>query len=708
MTSHIRIFFCFLFIIGATISFSFPEFPGESLETNIAEMEVDWDEDRPAFKAGNLLAAYMTDASGEMVGLYQLYRDNVNRTIVMQVVNSDEEKGVVRYEGQGWRVEDRFEQLAPRMLRIRRTWLNLTTKEQRIILSCEVHRQEKIDFFMIPGITYNGNQRWPSARFQGLSAPMNDLEVSESLSRDQWIFPGDWSSIPACTITEGSGKVVGLYADPKDAGESSSSLERTKSGMIQRLWWPRQNQPFRITGSGRYVQGPWENEFLWPGDSCSREFYIVIGKAPHPRMGYSVVLDEAWKQFEHNVPIRFPAKKIWDLGIRYAKESLWTENNRFKGFYFSLEPKDGTFVQTSWPWRFEIGFVGQAAALGAFMIQDYLWNENENSWEHGKKALDFWAENGRFPNGLFYTRFDDKLAWEEEPRLSTRNLGDGAYFYLLASELAEKAGRPQPLWRKMGLEACDFFCKNVLPDGTFGKYWTASGVLDNPHGTIGAYVLPAMIKAYRMTGKKLYLTTAEKAFRAYADCDLEAVCLTAGAIDQDTIDKETGLPLLTAALDLYEITENKYFLEKAEKAAYYLATWQYHYSINFPEGTPAAALDYDAFGGTSITVGGGGADQGGAVIALGWLRLYEITGKDIWLRRARATWGHTTTGISDGTLILNGKLLPAGSQYEGFIHSKGRRGYSSRLGYGTEWLCAWCTAFRLWTIQHWPDWTDLK
>ncbi len=710
-----------LFFLGSSLAvfigltFLSPPARSEAYDSSCAgdsqpddEVVLDWIDGLPTFVVAGRPAARMCDAYGKMAGLYQLYRDNVNRTIVLQLTQSDAQEQTARYEGNGWRIEDRFERIGPRLFRIRRTWFNLSTKEQRMVLSCELNRPGEIAFFMVPGVTYNGNRRWPRARFQGLAAPMSPLETSESISRNQWIFPGDWSSLPACSITEGEGLVVGLFAEPKDAGESACSLESQGPGMVQRLWWPRQQQPYQITGSGRCVQAPWENEFLWPGDSCQRVFYVVAGQVVATRLGYAVVLDEAWKQFDHAVPIRFDAKKVWELGIRYAKESLWTETDRFTGFFFSLEPKDGMFVQTSWPWRFEIGFVGQAAALGAFMIQDFLWHEDDDSWRRGKAALDFWAKNGRFPSGLFYTRYDDKLAWKEDPRLSTRNLGDGAYFYLLAAELAEKAGRPQPLWKETGLDVCNFFCRNMLADGKFGKYWKASGLLDESPGTIGCFLLPALIKAYRMTREKLYLTRAQRAFRSYADDDLDAVCLTGGAIDADTIDKETGLPLLTAGLDLHDITGDPYYLEMAKKAAYYLASWQYHYSIDFPKGTPAADLNYDAFGGTSVAVGGGGADQGGAIIALGWLRLHKVTGDDIWRRRALATWGHTTTGISDGTLKLNGKLLPAGAQYEGFVHSQGRRGYSSRLGYGTEWLCAWCTAFRLWTIQHWPDWEDLE
>ncbi len=663
----------------------------------------------PAVRVGDRTVARLADEAGNLKAGFQLYRDNRNLPIVVSALKGEAEPGLFRYSGSGYAVTDRISPAGDGVFRVERTWRNMTGKEQNIVLLAELARTAPTTFFMIPGISYNGNRRWPRAAFQGLSAAgMSAEEAADSISGAQWVVEGDRPSIPAGTITEAGEAVAGLCADPRDASFSACSLREGPRGMVQCVWWPQQEQPLGLTGTRRAVQAPWETVFLWPGDSVTRAFYIMAAPAVEPRQGYGLILDKAWALFGHPAKVRTAPQKLWELGIRYAKESLWLESPEFTGFRFSLEPKDGGFVPASWPWRFEIGFVGQAGALGALMIEDFLRTKDEDSWKKGKAALDFWARNGRLPNGLVYPRFDDMLAWKTDPDVDTRNMGDAAYFYLLAAELADRAGRPQALWRETGLGICDFFVAHALADGRFGKKWKAGGLVVDPDGTVGAYLLPALIKAHRMTGKPAYRASAEKAFRAYADGDLDAVCLTAGAIDVDTIDKETGYPLLAAGLDLYELTRDPYYLRRAEQAGRYLASWQYHYGIGFPEGSPAAGLGYDAFGGTSVAVGGGGADQGGAVIALGWLRLWKATGNPVWKERAAAAWAHTSTGVSDGSLRLNGKLLPAGAQYEGFQHARTRRVFGNRQGFGTEWLCAWCTAFRLWTLQHWKDWKDLE
>ena len=138
--------------------------------------------------------------------------------------------------------------------------------------------------------------------------------------------------------------------------------------------------------------------------------------------------------------------------------------------------------------------------------------------------------------------------------MDTCNLGHGAYQFLLASTLAEQAGRPQPSWRAAGLGICDFFTQHVLPGGKLGRSWYASGEIGEADGTSGCSLVWALAQAYRLTGERRYLDTAERAYRAYAEDDLARWQCTAGALDTDCIDKETAFALLLPGLDLYAIT----------------------------------------------------------------------------------------------------------------------------------------------------------
>lgn len=352
---------------------------------------------------------------------------------------------------------------------------------------------------------------------------------------------------------------------------------------------------------------------------------------------------------------------------------------------------------------YEIGWCGQNSGYASMLLADYLFNHNEDSWQKGAAALDFWAEHGQYPNGLFDTHFHERLAGNPNPRLDTCNLGGGAVNYFLAAELADKASRPKPLWRDTALNACDFFTDHQLPDGRFGRYWSAKGDLLEADGTVGCWMVQPFVKAYQVTGLEKYLTAAVRGYRYYAENDLNAFRTTAGALDTDCIDKESACPLLFAGLDLYEVTGNTYFFHQAEQTAEYLATWQWHYSLPYPAGSAADQIGYNTFGGTSVSVQHHHIDPWGVIIAAGWLRLSQLTGKHIWQERAAAAWRHGTMGVSDGSLVIDGIPRFAGGQDEGFMQTRWGP-WGPKPGSVSNWQVAWPGAFRLITLYLRPNW----
>ena len=595
-------------------------------EKHFVDIAVVLDENAPVFMAGARPVARLAAPLVEPEGLPE-----GERTIRLPIVHAAAGAEVtIDYAGGGWAATDRIERVGPGQYRCERTWRNVSSDAQDVALGCELQHTGEEPFCLIPAVSYDGN------RWGGGQEPKGLSDESTSLPRP-WVFGGDRTSVPACTISESDGCAVALYASPGDAAWSACALQPTAGGMAHRLWWPLQELPRSYCKRDTYAPGIHTTLRLAPGESCTRTFFVAVGLTSEPRQGYRAVLDGAWRQFYHRVPARFTPHEIWNLGVRFAKESLWVESAEFVGFSIGLTLRAGEWVKRP-GWRYEIGWCGQNAGWAAMLLQDYLWHGDEDSWHRGAAALDFWATHGRFDNGLFYTHFDDKLAGIGNPDLDTCNLGHGAYQYLLASELAEEAGRPHPAWRGLGLGACEFFSRHALANGKLGRTWKADGQVKDPDGTIGCSMVWPLCKAYLMTRNAAYLRTADRAYRAYAGDDLDRMCCTAGALDTDCIDKETAFPLLVAGLDLYEITGDAYYLQQAEKAACYLASWQWHYSIAYPPDTPAAAMAYDTFGGTSVSVQHHHLDPWAALIALGWLRLGRATGKALWRERATAAW----------------------------------------------------------------------
>ena len=142
---------------------------------------------------------------------------------------------------------------------------------------------------------------------------------------------------------------------------------------------------------------------------------------------------------------------------------------------------------------------------------------------------------------------------------------------------------------------------------------------------------------------------------------------------------------------LYRVTGEREFLENAQKAAWYLSTWQWHYTRAFPAGSLLDQMGFDTFGGTAVSIHGG-MDP----FALSYVHeirdLEELTGDEQWRQRANGIWRHGQMCISDGTLVVDGKApRPAGSQDESIAPSLSPHHENSP----SQWLVAWPTAFRL-------------
>jgi hypothetical protein len=115
-------------------------------------------------------------------------------------------------------------------------------------------------------------------------------------------------------------------------------------------------------------------------------------------------------------------------------------------------------------------------------------------------------------------------------------------------------------------------------------------------------------------------------------------------------------------------------------------------------------LNYDTFGGTTVSTQHHHLDPYGCAFVNSWLRLAELTGKDIWRQRAQAVWANGTQTISDGSLVIAGKLRPAGSQGEAFYHTH----WGDEPFTANDWLVAWPTAFRLRTLRTLDNWSVLE
>ena len=151
------------------------------------------------------------------------------------------------------------------------------------------------------------------------------------------------------------------------------------------------------------------------------------------------------------------------------------------------------------------------------------------------------------------------------------------------------------------------------------------------------------------------------------------------------------MPLLIGGIALYDVTGEGSYLKDAEKAAWYLSTWQWHYNIPFGKDTVLGEFGYKTCGTTSVSTAHHHLDAFALCYCKDLYRLAELTGNSQWAERAEAIFNNSTQMISDGTLKVHGKIRPLGSQDEGMMHTRwGKEAYSV-----SQWLVAWPCAFRL-------------
>lgn len=110
-------------------------------------------------------------------------------------------------------------------------------------------------------------------------------------------------------------------------------------------------------------------------------------------------------------------------------------------------------------------------------------------------------------------------------------------------------------------------------------------------GSVGGFILNALIDTWRVTKRQEYLKTAATALDFYMERDVNHFRCMAGAIDCEAVDKETAFPFVVSALDLYEITGDEKYLEYAQKAAYYFFSWAFQYDALYPDTSDFPATD---------------------------------------------------------------------------------------------------------------------
>jgi len=584
-------------------------------------------------------------------------------------------------------------------------------------------------FTMVPSVSYNGNGWGDFAEYIG--------------DRDEDGTPWSWAShrvtVPACTYSENEHISIALMSEAND--NTACSLYAEDDGKHHVVIFPEEEKPRTLQRHfwGEPFQGTMEPR---------QDFTAIIQATPSDgtKHRYKSLMSFAFRYFGHTVETPMKAEKMMKLSMAFCH------------FLYQRERDDGMAgFTTGAPWnanlhgyekhqhRYQPGWVGQSTSMANAFIYDYLHTGNKLHLDMALEAHDKWMEHGTVQKGLFKSRVDlhermwlsydkdmvlDTWKYSEDLLESMRgtqlknmksplrraadgslyiycdacNLGTGAEGYFEAYELLKKAGIEKPEYLQYAIDVCDFALDNQDENGCFAKSWDCDAIVRSKKGTIGCFLILPLLNAYKYTGEKKYFDSAVRAFDFYYQELEEYGFTTAGALDTYSIDKESASPLLRCCMKLQEVTGDPAYIAKGEKIGWYLATWMMHFTVKYDKDTVLGQMGFDTFGSTSVSTPHNALDQYALRDVLSFKKLYELTGNIQWYERAQALWYGANQCISDGTLVVNGRLRPAGGQDEAIFHTRWGRAFVPSF-MPSQWLPGWPCAFRMENLRWHEDHT---
>ena len=582
-------------------------------------------------------------------------------------------------------------------------------------------------FTMVPAVSYNGNGWGDTPEYVGDRAE----------DGTPWSWASHRVTIPACTYSENEHISIALMAEAND--NCACSLYQVDEGERHVLIFPEEEKPKTL--HRHFWEGPFEGTME---PTCDFVGIIFTAVSDGGRFRYPALLDFAWRYYGHPLKAPMKAKDLYQYSIAYCYYLFEREKDGFAGFVRGADWHAGTTSYRKTDHVYEIGWGGHSASLSNAFIYDYRKTKDKEKLGMALEALDTWTNRCVLPAGHIKVRFDfNPKDYDPDPsvmpdrwdygenrfenlyniylhgtahnfeldengdrlfRIDACNNGTAAYCYFEAFDMLKKEGIDKPEYEKLAFGICDFALKTQDVSGCYAKTWDDDGNVIQKEGTIGCFLILPILKAYERTGRAEYLQSAVRAFDFYYEELEREGFTTAGALDTYSIDKESSSPLLRSALALFDITKDKKYISQAEKAAWYISTWMMHYTIKYPEDNVIAKMGYDTFGATSVSTPHQALDQYALRDVLSFLKLYEITGNIQWRERALALWCNATQCVSDGTLVINGRIRPTGSQDEAVFHTRWRR-QSGAPFMPSQWLPAWPCAYRMENLRRHEDWS---
>jgi hypothetical protein len=520
-------------------------------------------------------------------------------------------KGRVQTPQGHWQVRDAYRQVGKGVKCVRRfTWQGKQTAEQ-VTLSVRFVSPGKGKGVLMPGIMYYGN---PSGVRSG-RVPVYTGATGEILICEEHRFPMPYASLEWAKGDKRRGAALHSIPCPVPGGNQpdqwwSLGVTAVKDGTEFSLL----SGPCAMNGKKSLIKGGQQDFVTYnhaymkvkPGTVIEKTFYLEAYPVQREGAGFqrpthtSLALFRPWSVEE------MPSfAQIMEGKYGYAK-SRWYESGEVAGF--------AKFANRSF---FVFGWCGQAAACGyAFQVlSDEL--GGREALRMAKHSLDFICANARFYDKGFYTWYDyEKGQWVTGRRPEWLSQGQGMYNIANAIRVARDKGIAYGKWEAFLRQACDFHAARILSDD-----W-------HSESTNEAFFIGPLCKAFKLLGDETYQRAALKAGQVYAQRHLAMrEPYWGGTLDASCEDKEGAFAALQGFLELYEMTGEAQWLERAEHACDVALTYVVVWDIDLPAGR-LRNHGFKTRGWTAVSVQNMHIDVYGVLIAPDVYRVGKFTGQE--------------------------------------------------------------------------------
>ena len=567
--------------------------------------------------------------------------------------------------------------------------------------------------YLIPCILYNGNEHGSS-------------NTPKSLTVDgyPWEFAYDRMGIPSCTLTENASVGVALFASAEDKASLVSSCSLIPDGRYHthRIIRPVVEAPYSYTSKNIMTERYDTYTTLGAGESMTSHSYLCILKPTWENYACAQLIDRALELLSPENEPSLSTDEVFSLGQSFAKALLYDYRGQkmiithyaqrlFRYQHMVKITLDQMREMMADPYytelgafdeRFEMGWADQGLLNARMLAEGAIAEGNCEMLDTAIGIFDAFCSTQK-ENGLCYTLYEQNFDEEAEKTATPDacNLGWGAAEMVRMYKLLKSQGIDKSEYVRFSRGVCDFFISSYTDEHGYGKSYYMDGTPAQTLGSIGGFMITAMLEVYGHTKEQKYLDSAIRAHDFYYKRDLDKFVCTAGALDCTSIDKETAYPFVTSSLMLYDITGDEKYVTRAEMAAYYFTSWMFFYEVLYENGSEFTEYGYKTTGGTAISAEHHAIDAWGSVIVPELHRIATLTGKKTWERIARLMWASAIQGMTlrEGHLI-HGVQRPIGSHNEGFFQARWTkyRPTPEERGHYNDCLSAWCGAYRMHTI----------